>query len=74
MQDNGPGIVAEHQEKIFRIFEVVAEKDKFGQLGNGIGLATVKKIAEKMGGSIRVESEIGKGFKIYIYSGKAERV
>ena len=61
VQDNGPGIAPDHQEKIFRIFEVIAEKDKFGQSGNGIGLATVKKIVEKSGGSIQVESELGKG-------------
>lgn len=63
VQDNGPGIVPDHQEKIFGIFKVLAAKDKFGQNGNGIGLATVKKIVEKMGGSIKVESEIGKGAK-----------
>lgn len=63
VQDNGLGIAKEYQEKIFKIFEVVAEKDKFGQTGNGIGLATVKKIVKKMGGTIRVESEVGKGSK-----------
>jgi signal transduction histidine kinase len=63
VQDNGPGILTEHQERIFRMFEVLAEKDKFGQTGNGIGLATVKKIVEKMGGLMQVESEVGKGAK-----------
>ena len=63
VQDNGPGIAPEHQEKIFRIFEVLKANDKFGESGNGIGLATVKKMVEKCGGSISVESELGKGSK-----------
>ncbi len=63
VKDNGQGIAKEHQETIFKIFEIVAEKDKFGQTGNGIGLATVKKIVEKLGGSVRMESEVGIGSK-----------
>lgn len=67
VQDNGIGIAPIHQEKIFQIFEIVAERDKFGKKGNGIGLATVKKIIEKSGGTIKVESELGKGSK-FIFS------
>ena len=63
VQDNGPGIEKHLQEKIFNIFEIVAVKDKFGQTGNGIGLATVKKLVEKLGGIISVESDLGKGSK-----------
>lgn len=61
--DNGPGILEENQEVIFQIFEVILNVDRFGQKGNGIGLATVKKIVENLGGTIYVESEIGKGAK-----------
>ena len=61
VQDNGPGIANKHQKKIFEIFEAIEKEDKFGQSGNGIGLAVVKKIVEKSGGSIKVESELGKG-------------
>lgn len=63
VQDNGPGIAPKYHEKIFRIFEVVATEDKTGIAGNGIGLATVKRLVEKMGGAIRLESEEGKGSK-----------
>ncbi|MEO5569388.1 MAG: ATP-binding protein [Bacteroidia bacterium] len=63
VKDNGPGISPEHHDKIFKIFEIIAAKDKFGQRGNGIGLATVKKMIERQGGSIRVESEKGAGTK-----------
>jgi|TARA_R100000935_G_scaffold21946_1_gene40666 signal transduction histidine kinase len=67
VKDNGPGIETIHQERIFKIFEKLATTDKFGVRGNGIGLATVKKIVEKLGGAIRVESELGKGAK-FIFS------
>lgn len=63
VQDNGPGIEAAYQEQIFRIFEILAASDKYGRTGNGIGLATVKKIVERSGGSIYVESELGMGAK-----------
>ncbi len=61
VKDNGPGIIKENQEKIFNIFETLSNNDKFGNRGNGIGLATVKKLVETLGGQIKVESEIGKG-------------
>ncbi|MFB9056240.1 ATP-binding protein [Mariniflexile ostreae] len=67
VQDNGLGIAKDFQDKIFNIFEKGAVYDKYGQHGNGIGLATVKKIVEKSGGSIRVESEVGKGAR-FIFS------
>lgn len=63
VKDNGPGITPENQEKIFEIFKVFASKDRYGQSGNGIGLATVKKVVEKSGGTIGVESELGNGAK-----------
>ena len=61
--DNGPGILQEDQERIFQIFEIVSTFDRFGKKGNGIGLATVKKIVEELGGTINVESEMKKGSK-----------
>lgn len=61
--DNGPGIPDGEQQKIFQIFKVLAPKDRFGESGNGIGLATVKRITEKMGGTISIESEKGEGCK-----------
>jgi signal transduction histidine kinase len=59
--DNGPGILKEHQEMIFEIFEVFSAVDRFGVKGNGIGLATVKKMVEALGGTITVDSAMGKG-------------
>ena len=60
VNDNGPGILPEHHDKIFEIFSTVSKSDKFGDRGNGIGLATVKKLVELLNGKISVESEIGK--------------
>ena len=61
VKDNGPGIAANDQTKIFELFTKVANQDKFGQVGHGIGLATVKKIVKKLGGKISVTSELGQG-------------
>ena len=46
---------------ILNVFTTLGEKDRFNNAGSGIGLATVKKLIEKSGGSIRIESEIGVG-------------
>jgi signal transduction histidine kinase len=59
--DNGPGISSTYHEKIFNVFQTLHVKDKFES--TGIGLSLVKKIVEEYGGTIRVESEEGKGAK-----------
>lgn len=60
-KDNGPGIPKESHQRVFQLFETLSDKDKFGQTCNGIGLATVKKLVENLGGKIHIESEIGNG-------------
>lgn len=65
LKDNGPGILPEHYKKIFTIFEVVSSEDRFGNRGNGIGLATVKRLIDQMGGNIEVRTETGKGACFY---------
>jgi signal transduction histidine kinase len=57
--DNGIGIQKEYFEKIFAIFQTLHEKDAFES--TGVGLAIVKKIIDDYKGTIRVESEVGKG-------------
>ena len=61
VKDNGPGISLKNQEKIFQIFSVMTNKDRYGNTGNGIGLATVKKLVESSGGYINVKSYEGEG-------------
>jgi PAS domain S-box-containing protein len=62
VEDNGSGIAPEDRDRIFTIFQQVDRS--FG--GEGIGLTIVKKTIERHGGSIWVESEIGKGTKFYV--------
>jgi signal transduction histidine kinase len=73
VSDNGAGIEKEHQKVIFEIFEVAIDKDRFGEKGHGIGLATVKKIIDNMGGNITVNSEIGLGATFDFTLAKAEK-
>lgn len=65
VKDNGPGIKLKYQDKIFNLFQTASIQDQYGNKGNGIGLATVKKIIEKLGGKIQMESEEGKGAEFY---------
>ena len=57
-QDNGLGIAAQHHEKIFEPFKRLHGQEL---AGSGIGLAVCKRIVERYGGAIWVDSEVGKG-------------
>ncbi|MBT0608933.1 sensor histidine kinase [Aequorivita echinoideorum] len=59
--DNGIGIPKNKISDIFEIFKTAAENDRFGKKGNGIGLSTVKKLVERLGGTISVASKLGRG-------------
>ena len=61
--DNGPGIEAQHFERIFKIFQKLTPKDEIE--GSGLGLAIVRRIIDSNGGKIWVESELGKGSTFY---------
>jgi signal transduction histidine kinase len=62
VEDNGSGIPAEHQQKIFEMFYRYATHIS----GSGLGLFIVKEVLTKIGGSIALESEFGKGSKFVV--------
>lgn len=61
VEDNSDGIPKKEISKIFDLFSVTGVTDKYGNIGTGIGLATVKRLIEDLGGDINVSSKEGQG-------------
>lgn len=64
VRDNGIGIAPEDQHRIFDMFARIHSEKLYE--GTGIGLAIVRKAAERMGGTVGVESQLGKGSTFWI--------
>lgn len=61
VQDTGIGIPAEKLDLIFESFEQVDGEDYAGQRGTGLGLSIARQMVEQQGGTISVQSTVGKG-------------
>jgi PAS domain S-box-containing protein len=62
VEDNGIGIAPEFQQRIFDLFQRLHA----GYEGTGLGLALVRKAAERMGGKVGVESAPGQGSRFWV--------
>src|SRR5438045_8317541 len=66
VEDTGPGISAEEQEKLFRHFEQTKTGQQAGT-GTGLGLAISREFARLMGGDITASSQVGQGSTFAIH-------
>jgi signal transduction histidine kinase len=64
IEDNGIGIAPKDRDRVFRMFERANPATEFE--GTGIGLTIVRKAAERMGGKVGVESELGQGSRFWL--------
>jgi len=64
VSDNGIGIAPEHQQRIFGMFERLNSAEEYP--GTGMGLAIVRRAAERLGGEVGVESRPGEGARFWI--------
>jgi two-component system OmpR family sensor kinase len=68
VSDNGPGLSAESQDKIFeRFYRADQSRVRNGVEGTGLGLSIVDAVMQAHGGRVTVESELGKGASFTLF-------
>ena len=72
VRDHGIGIPADSFDRIFQIFQRLHARDQYE--GTGIGLAVVRRIVERHGGRVWVESQQGVGSVFHVTLPLAETV
>ncbi len=64
--DSGPGIPAEHIDRVFEPFYRLARDEHSRVEGNGLGLAISREMVEQLGGAIALHSHLGKGTRVTV--------
>jgi signal transduction histidine kinase len=72
IKDNGIGIAPKHLDSVFDMFHRLHARDQYGG-GSGVGLTITKKMIERHGGSIGLESEVGVGTTFFFSLPSMER-
>jgi signal transduction histidine kinase len=72
VQDEGPGLSADDQKKLFGKFVRLSAKPTAGEHSTGLGLSIVKMMVEAMHGKVWCETELGKGAKFVVELPAAE--
>jgi len=66
VRDEGPGISADDQQRMFKKFQRLSAKPTAGETSTGLGLSIIKAIMEKLNGSIHVTSKLGEGTEVIV--------
>lgn len=67
VRDSGPGIAPEHLERLgSRFYMVDPARQRTPATGTGLGLSIVRSLAERMGGQIQIESQVGAGTTVWL--------
>jgi chemotaxis family two-component system sensor kinase Cph1 len=64
VEDNGIGIDPQFKDRVFEIFQRLHDRATYD--GSGVGLAVVKRIAERHGGRVWFESTLGEGSRFHV--------
>lgn len=67
IRDEGPGLSAEDQTKLFRKFTRLSARPTGGEHSTGLGLSIVKQIVEACGGTVGCESRLGEGAIFFVW-------